>query len=302
MKTTLVTLMLLSAAGFVAAAPDELEDSYTKLKDAVAKKDADGVKAGAAETNKLAQALINAPKPNDAEEAKGWAERVEYGKQVSGYTEYALAATASQVQGSDPAKTIALVDALIAQNPKSKYLDELCANAYLTSLGKNGGAAKQADGMARIVAGRPDNIVALNALSELRPATAGANAGRLLAAAKKAKPEGLPEAEWEKLKNSAMANGYFYAGFTAGQKQDWKNCDSNLKSALPLIQSDQNKLNAAYFSLGICNFQFGKLTQNRPMMQQGQQYMEKAAATKGTYQGQAYSQNLAMKQALATGR
>jgi len=296
-KTTLVMLMLASFAGFAAA--DELEDSYTKLKDAVAKKDADTVKTAAAETNKLALALVNAPKPTDADEVKGWQERVEYGKEVSTYTEYALATTAAQ--SSEPAKTVALVDELIAQNPKSKYLDEVCANAYLVALGKTGGQAKQADGMAKIVAGRPDNIVALNALSELRPATAGANATKLLAAAKKPKPEGLPEAEWEKVKNSALANGYFYSGFTAGQKQDWKNCDTNLKSALPLIGSDQNKLNAAYFSLGICNFNFGKLTNDRTRMVAGQQYMEKAAGIKGQYQNQAYQQNLAMKQAL-TGR
>jgi len=223
-KTSLLTIVLLSLAGVASAAPDELSDSYDKLKEAVAKKDADGVKAAAAETHKHAQALVNAPKPNDAEEAKGWQERVEYGKEVSIYTEYALATTAAQV--GDPAKTIMLVDALIAQNPKSKYLDEVCANAYLVALGKSGGGtAKQADGMAKIVAGRPDNIVALTALSEARPATAPGNASRLLAAARKPKPEGIPDAEWEKMKNAALGNGYYYAGFAAGQKQSWKDCE-----------------------------------------------------------------------------
>jgi hypothetical protein len=290
--------MVFSMAGWVVAAPDEVEDSLNKLKESVSQKNADAVKSGAAGTNKLAQGLINAAKPSDAEEAKAWADRVEYGKEVSTYTEYALATTAAQV--SEPAKTIELVDALIAQNPKSKYLDEVCANAYLVALGKSGGAAKQADGMAKIVAGRPDNIVALTALTEARPGTAGANGPKLLAAAKKAKPEGIPEAEWEKMKNTALGNGYYYTGFTAGQRQSWKDCDSNLKSALPLISSDSNKLNAAYFSLGICNFNLGKLTNDRTRMQAGQQYMEKAAGIKGTYQSQAYSQNLAMKQALGT--
>jgi hypothetical protein len=299
-KKSLVTLMLLSLAGLAVAAPDELSDSLEKLKAAVAKKDADSVKTLAAETHKGAEALINAPKPSDAEEAKGWQERVEYGKEVSTYTEYALATAAEQA--GDPAKTIALVDALIAQNPKSKYLDEVCANAYLVALGKSGGGAKQADGMARIVAGRPDNIVALVALSDLRPATAGANGPRLLTAARKAKPEGIPEGEWEKMKNNALGTGYYLTGMTAGQKQSWKDCDSNLKSALPLIASDGNKTEAAYFSLGICNYQYGKLTANRAMQQQGQQYMEKAAAQKGPFQTQAYQQNVAMKQELATRR
>ncbi len=300
MKKSLVSIMLVTLAGLAAAAPDEVSESLDKLKEAVAKKDADAVKTLAAETNKGAQALINAPKPSDAEEAKAWQERVEYGKEVSLYTEYALATTAAQA--GDPAKTIALVDALIAQNPKSKYLDEVCANAYLVALGKSGGGAKQAEGMAKIVAGRPDNIVALTALSDLRPATAAGNASKLLAAAKKPKPEGIPEPEWEKMKNSALGTGYYFLGMTAGQKQSWKDCDSNLKSALPLIASDGNKTEAAYFSLGICNYQLGKLTANRVMQQQGQQYMEKAAAMKGPFQTQAYSQNNAMKQELATRR
>ena len=296
MKTSLLTLVVLSLAGVASAAPDELADAYGKLKDAVGKKDADTVKAAAAETHKHAQALVNAAKPTDAEEVKGWQERVDYGKDVTTYTEYALATTAAQA--GDPAKTIMLVDALIAQNPKSKYLDEVCANAYLVALGKSGGTAKQADGMAKIVAGRPDNIVALTALSEARPATAPANASRLLAAARKPKPEGLPDGEWEKMKNSALGNGYYYAGFAAGQKQSWKDCDSNLKSALPLISGDGYKTEAAYFSLGICDYQLGKLTANRAMQQAGQQYMEKAATMKGPFQDQAYRQNLAMKQEL----
>lgn len=294
MKTSLIAVLMLSLAGYVAAAPDDLDDAYTKLKDAVGKKDADAVKADAAATNKLAQAAINAPKPADADEAKAWQEKVNYGKEVALYSEYALASTATQI--GDPAKTVSLVDALIAQNPKSKYLDEVCANAYLVALGKEGGPAKQGEGMAKIVAGRPDNIVALNALIEARPQSAAAHAGKLLAAAKKPKPEGIPDAEWEKMKNTALANGYFYTGFTAGQRQSWKECDSNLKAALPML--DPGRTGAAYFSLGICNYQLGKLTADRSRMQAGQQFMEKAAGLKGPYQNQAYQQNLAMKQEL----
>jgi len=296
-KKFAITLMLLSMAGLAAA--DELQDSYAKLKEAVEKKDADTVKSAAAETNKLALALVNAPKPTDADEAKAWGERVEYGKEVSTYTEYALATTAAQA--GDPGKTIMLVDALIAQNPKSKYLDEVCANAYLTALGKNGGAAKQAEGMAKIVAGRPDNIVALNALSELRPASATANAGKLLAAAKKPKPEGLPEAEWEKLKNAALSSGYFYMGYSAAQRQNWKDCDTNLKAALPLLNNDPRQ-GSAYFSLGVCNYQLGKLTHDKSRMISGQQMVEKASAMKGPMQNEAYRQNLAMKQEISTFR
>ena len=119
------------------------------------------------------------------------------------------------------------------------------------------------------------------------------------AAAKKPKPEGFPDAEWEKMRNSALANGYFYQGWGAMQKQNWKDCDADMKSALPLVGNDQNKLGSANFALGVCNYKLGELTNDRSRKQIGQQYMEKAAGIKSGVQGQAYTQNLAMKQALA---
>lgn len=285
---------MVSLVGFVRA--DDLADAQTKLKDAVAKKSADQVLAEAAATMKLAKAEEAKPQPSEADQVNDWKARVEYAKEVTAYAEYALAATA--IQSGDAAKTVELVNALIAENSKSKYLDESCANAYLVALGKSGGAAKQADGMAKIVAGRPDNLVALTALCDLRPNSGPAYASKLLAAAKKPKPEGVSEPEWAKMKTAAEGAGYFYMGFANAQKQSWVDCDKNLKTALPLIAGDTGKLGIAYFSLGICEYQFGKATADRTRMQAGQQYMEKAAAIKGPYQGQAYTQNNAMKQEL----
>ncbi len=294
-RTLFAAVAMVSLVGFVRA--DDLADAQTKLKDAVAKKSADQVLAEAAETMKLAKAEEAKPQPSEADQVNDWKARVEYAKEVTAYAEYALAATAIQ-SGGEPAKVVALVNALLADNSRSKYLDESCANAYLVALGKDGGAAKQADGMAKIVAGRPDNLVALTALCDLRPNSGPAYASKLIAASKKPKPEGVSEAEWAKMKNSAEGAGYFYMGFANAQKQSWVDCDKNLKTALPLIAGDTAKLGVAYFSLGICEYQFGKATADRTRMQAGQQYMEKSAAIKGPYQGQAYTQNNAMKQEL----
>jgi hypothetical protein len=285
---------MVSIVGFVKA--DDLADSQAKLKDAVAKKSADDVLAGAAETFKLAKAEETKPQPSEADQVDNWKQHVEYAKEVTGYAEYALAATA--IQSGDAAKTVQLVNALIAENPKSKYLDELCANAYLVALGKTGGGAKQKEGMTKIANGRPDNLVALLALVDGAPA---AYANKLVAASKKPKPEGVAAADWEKMKTSAEGAGYFAMGYADANKQSWVDCDKNMKTALPLIQGDTNKLGIAYFSLGLCEYQYGKLTQDRTKMQSGQQYMEKSAATKSSLQGQAFTQANAMKQEL-TGR
>ena len=296
MKIWIAALAMVTLAGLASAQDDE-KTPFEKLKDAVAKKDVDAVKALAPETQVAAQKMVNAPKPSAEAEVKDWEAAVESGKEILTYTEYALANTAEQ-PGVEPAKVIELVDMLLAENPKSKYLDDLCANAYLVALGKSGGSAKQLDGMAKIVKGRPDNITALLALIDTRPTLQYAN--ELVAAAKKLKPEGVGEPEWEKLRNEALGKGYLQLGTINGQKQGWVDCDKYLKMAVPLLQGPS--LGNAYFTLGICDFKFGEITQDRSKKQAGQQYMEKAAAIKGPNQGAAYQQSAAMKQALATGR
>jgi hypothetical protein len=285
-KRTIAAIAMLAPmlvmAGLVRA--DDLEDSYTKLKADVEKKDADAVKADGAATFKLAQALVNAPQPSDAAEVDNWKQRVEYGKEVVAYTEYALAAVAAEAEGP---KAIELVETLVAQNPKSKYIDS-CTQAYLAALGKSGGAAKQMEGMTKIVAGRPDNEVALAALSEglmsKSPDRALGYANRLI-----------------KNKGAGLATGYFVAGVVNGAKNAWIDCDRNLKAALPMVH-DNYKLGIVYFYLGLANYSLGKQTMDRPRMQAGLKYSQQSAAIAGPMKDQAYHNVLAIQNELQHGK
>ena len=67
---------------------------------------------------------------------------------------------------------------------------------------------------------------------------------------------------------------------------------------------DQNKLALVYFQLGICDYQFGKVTADRSMMQQGQKYSEQSAAMAGPAQAQARQNALNIQRELGapTGR
>jgi hypothetical protein len=284
---------LLIAIAILSLRADELEDSYAKLKDAVAKKDADVVKTEGAATFKLAQAVVNAPQPKEADQVAEWKQRVDYGKDVIGYTEYALAATATV----DGAKTVELVDALLAQNPKSKYLDT-CAPAYLAALGK-GGAAKQLDGMTKIVAGRPDNEVALAALTEglanKSPDRALNYANKLVTVLKtKARPEGISEAEWERTKTTGLGTAYYVSGAIYGGKNAWVDCDRQLKAALPLVK-DNTRLGIVYFYLGLANYQLAKITLDKPRMQVALNYSKQSAAIAGPMKDQAYRNQMAIQ-------
>lgn len=301
MKTWIAAVALFSFAGLVSAY--DLEDSFTKLKEAVEKKDPDAVKTLAAETSKEARAVVSAPQPSAADEVDHWKQMVEHGKEVDTYTEYALAFTATQ--GLDPAKTVELVDQLLVQNPKSKYLD-LCASAYLSALGKHGGAGKQLEGMGKIAAGRPDNEIALSALAEgylqRSPDRALTYANKLVVVMKsKAKPEGVSSEDWERAKAAAFASGYYISGLVSGQKQAWVDCDRNLKAAIQYVK-DQQRLGPVYYTLGVCNYQFGKMTHEKTKVQEALKYSEQSSKIPGPMQNGAYQNTVAMQRELATWR
>jgi tetratricopeptide (TPR) repeat protein len=282
-RTLYVAIAMLALVRLARA--DELEDSYAKLKEAVTSKNADAVKTEGAATFKLAQALVNAPQPSEADQVENWKQRVDYGKDVIAYTEYALSYMATQ----DPAKTVELVDTLLAQNPKSKYVD-VCTPAYLAALGKVG-AAKQIEGMTKVVAGRPDNEVALAALTEglmsKSPDRALNYANKLLSVLKtKGKPEGVSDAEWDRAKTTGLASGYFVAGVIYGSKSSWIECDRDLKAALPL-NHDNYRLGIIYFYLGLSNYQLGKMTMDKPRIQTALKYSQQSAAIAGPMKDQA---------------
>jgi hypothetical protein len=296
-KTCIATIAFLSLAGLIWA--DDLDDGFNNLKAAVeAKKGPDDIKGLAATTLKAAKAVAAAPAPADVE-PDSWKKRQEFAAQVASYTEYALAITAAQ--STDAAKTVELVDALIAENPKSTYLDQ-CASAYMAALYKQGGAAKQLDGAAKIVAARPDNEFALITLAEgslgRSPDRALGYANKLLTLSRKPKPEGVADADWERLKSAMQGTGYYVSGVVSGQKQGWIDCDRDLKAAVPFINKDNNKLAFAYFQLGVCNYQLGKLTADRTRIQAGQKFSAQAAAMPGPMQGQAAQNAAAMQREL----
>jgi len=298
-KTRIAVVALIAFAGVGTVAGQELSDVYTNLQAAVAKKDVDSVAKLSADVSKMAKPIIASPQPAAAGEVDAWKQRVEYAKEVDSYASYALSATA--MGAADPAKTVELVDELIAQDPKSKYVDT-CAGVYLEAARKTGGAAKQMDGAAKIVAGRPDNTEALlilaagNSSSPYRLLSYG---NRLVAAARKPKPEGTADAEWERLKSIALGRGLYFAGVANAQKTAWADCDRDLKEALPYIGKEPALVGTAYFYLGLSNYQLGRLMNDRARMLTAQKYSEQSAAMAGPNQQAAARNAAAIKGELA---
>lgn len=298
----LVVVGMLALSGMLWAAP-ELSDTFTSLKEAVEKKDAAKVKDLVAQTRKEAAELAKEPKPAEAGGMEAWNGRQQFAKDAESYTLYALAVTASQ--STDPAVTIDLSEALMAQDPKGDSVDTI-ASAYLAASGK-GGPGKTIAAANKILAGRPENedalyAIASNGLSSAPGQALTASQKLVAVMQKKAKPESMSQADWDRRKTAMMGAGYTFAGVVQGAQNRYADADRNLKAALPLIAGNSTMLSYAYYYLGISNYQMGKLTSDKAKMGVGADYTAKAAATAGPMQGAAANNVQVMRREMAGGR
>ena len=281
---------------------DELDDAYAALKEAQAANNADDVLKWAPEVSKLGRAEAARAKPGDMTEAN-WKARVEYAKQVDVLAEYALS-TAAMQPNADPAKVVALVDALLALNPKSQYVNQ-AAGVYITALEKSGGAAKSLDGAAKVVNGNPTNEDALFALMQGNYGKSNDRAeqfaGRLIAVMRaKAKPDGVADADWTRKRNTMLGYAYYYAGVIPGTsaRPSYTDCDRNLRGGLPFISTQAGLAGTAYFYLGLCNYQISKLTSDKGKLQEALQFTEQGAGIAGPMQAQAQQNATVMRREL----
>lgn len=289
MKTAILAFGTLSLCLVGWAAPNDLDDAYQKLKDAQSAKDPDAVKKWATETSKLAKAEATGPKLEGFSD-EDWPKRVDYAKGVGTLTEYALATTAAQA-GVAPEKVVELMDALLAVNPKSTYVG-VAANAYLTALGKMGGTEKQIEGATKILNGSPNEEDALMTLADnlmsKKPDQAYTYATRLVTSMKsKAKPEGYSDEDWNRRKSLLLSRGYYDAGVTGCMRQIWKDCDTNLRAAVPMVGNQPALAGPTYFYLGVANYQLAKITTDRTKLQEALKFTQQSAAIAGPMQAQA---------------
>jgi hypothetical protein len=295
MKTSVLTLATIFVSLQVfclvaSAAPNDLDDAYAKLKDAQTAKDADAVLKLAVDTAKLAKAEATGPKLEGYSD-EDWPKRVDYAKGVGTLSEYALATTAAQA-GLAPAKVVELTEALLAVNPKSTYLG-IASSAYMGALGKIGGADKQIEGATKIIAGSPNEEYALmtladNLIPKNRADQAYTYATRLVTVMKsKAKPEGYSDEDWNRVKSTMLSRGYYDAGVAGCMRQIWKDCDTNLRTALPMIAGQTGLTGPAYFYLGVANYQIAKVTTDRTKLQEALKFSQQSAAIAGPMQARA---------------
>ena len=78
-----------------------------------------------------------------------------------------------------------------------------------------------------------------------------------------------------------------HAGVTGCMRQVWKDCDTNLRAALPMLSGQTAMTGPAYFYLGVANYQLAKITTDRTKLQEALKFTQQSAAISGPMQGQA---------------
>lgn len=276
---------------------DDLEKNLKGLQQAEANKDAAQVKTLATEVFQLAGQVTSAPAPEDATEKEAWTNRVSYVREIEVRAEYSLYVTAIQAQ---PALTVDLMATLEHLSPKSRYLDEGYPR-YFVALNQTGAGAKIPAIAEKALANFPSNddlllILADSAFNKQQTDRALGFARRLVVAAqKRAKPEGMSAADWDRKRNASLARGYWISGLVLSGKTQYFEADKNLRAALPLVQGNDAMRAAALFHLGVANYQLGKMTLSKAQVLEAAKFSDQAAALPGPFQQQAWTNAAAMK-------
>ena len=263
MKRLLMGLTLaLLLSHVVVAADDDPDTVYTNLQKAIEEK------KPAADIKPLAVQLLKLTAKPDGDAAA-----VKHAQELSRYAEYQLYTLAAA--GPAPV-TVELFSALEEASPKSEYLLS-GYGTYLAALGpaKGGPAAEKA------LNNFPEDIYLLayaasDAFGKQANDKALGYARRAIASRAKV-PEGM------------NLNGMHYiAGMVYGAKNQFFECNKELRTALPSLSGDNERLARALYYLGMSNYQLGRTALNKAQVLEGQKYADQAAALASSVKSQAY--------------
>ena len=297
MKLSALGMMVLLVGAPVIGRGQDLDTSYQSLKEAETKGDAATIKKLSAETSALARKAAAEAAPEDPDAKDAWAKRVAYAKDIDAQTEYALYAAALK---SPPATLVDLMEALEAQNPKCKYLDE-GYGSYLYALSQAGGTAKITGVAEKGLVNFPDNtdlllVMVNSSFAAKQSDRAQGFANRLIASyAKKSKTEGVSEGDWERQKAASLGRAYWVSGIVSSEKSQYAAADRNLRAALPYIKGNNAMMAPALFYLGTANYNLGKMTNSKAKILEGAKFSDDCAAIQSELAQQAWKNSTIMK-------
>ena len=274
--------------------PDDPEAALQALKAAETKKDIPLIISLSDKTAAAAKKMADKPQPAQADQVETWKHEVDYAKQVGTYADYALFRAAAESR--DPKVVIQLAELLEQRSPKSEYLPK--ARDVLFVAYRQAGANDKAVALAEklIAEGSLSEdmllvVVDSYAQSKKEPEKIHTYSAKIVEImGSKPKPEGMSDADWTKRKNLVTGLAYYMNGKQYSTEAKYSQADKDLRSALPLVESNPNMKAEVLFLLGFANSNMGAEKQ-----QEAANYFRACAAMTSPFKAQA-SKNLAVIQ------
>lgn len=208
---------------------------------------------------------------------------------------------------TDPPKIVALVESLQQRAPESPYLSKAYGR-YLTALQQTGQKEKAATAAEQQLQRDPSNedVLAFAASDNLQKNNQEktlAYASKLVEVMQtKAKPEDIAEADWAKKKDTMLGLAYWMEGVSYNGQHQYSKADKSLRSALPLVKDNSQLLPIVLFHLGVADFELGKASKSRALMQDALKYSQQSAALKSPMQTEAANNVKAISRTLGPRR
>jgi len=274
------------AAGqkLLAMDPDDPEAALQCLKAAEAKKDIQMILTFSAKTSANARKIASTPQPKEADAVDTWKREVDYAKQVDTYADYALYRAA--LESRDPKTVVQLVEALQERSPKSEYAAKSQESLFVAY--RQAGANDKAVALAEkvIPTGQANEdmllVVADNYSQQKKePEKVHQYSARIVELMNaKAKPEGMSDADWTNRKNLVIGLARYMSGKLYEIENKHALADTELRAALPLVESNANLKPEVLFLLGQANYKMEKV-------QEAANYFRQCAALQSPFKAQA---------------
>jgi hypothetical protein len=100
----------------------------------------------------------------------------------------------------------------------------------------------------------------------------------------KPKPEEISDADWQKKKTTLLGLAYWMQGLSYNGNKQFSQAAKALRQSLPLVKGDNQLEPVVLFQLGVADFQLGKASKNRAMMQDALKFSKQSAAVKSPVQ------------------
>jgi hypothetical protein len=292
MRILFLTLSALISTGLIVVAQESADDLQS-LHEAVSKKDAAQVKTLAVKILETTKKVTAGPAPETVIDK----EQVNQAREAQTYAEYALYSTAI---ASEPDVKLDLFTALEQYSPTSKYLSDGYAY-YFQALVQTGGSSKIPAVAEKALKSLPSSPDVLDQLMNLAASKnqndrAATYAGRLInALAKKSKSDIMPDAEWQKKRNSMLGRAHLVSGLILVAQDHNYRADQELRAALPLLKGDDVQTATALFNLSMANYKMGSVGMNKAQVLEAVKFSQQCAGIKSQFQEQAAHNVQAMK-------